>query len=186
MTRKLILHAGDPGHAPPDSAQLARALQDLGLVEGPVPGQAHAWYAGDRFLSLVIFLGCSPRVAFQPATDEQAEEGGYCHVRYRTEGDDPVFRAAPGPLRPRCPACRKPFTPDPGLFREGADGTARQQCPSCGQTHGAMELDWRQGAGCGRWFLEIWSVHPHEAVPADDLITALERTAATPVRYFYE
>lgn len=186
MVRKLVLHAADPGVAPPDPARLSRALGELGLLEGPVPGQAQAWYAGDRFLSLVIFLGCSPQVDFRPADAGQATEGRYCHVRYRVEGAEPVFRAACGPLRPRCPLCRKPVGEGAWLAEDLVDRDAHQDCPACGQSFPVAALDWRQGAGCGRWFLEIWNIHPHEAVPAEELITALERAAAAPVRYFYE
>lgn len=186
MVRKLVLHAADPRGGPPDPARLSRALGELGLVEGPVAGESQAWYAGDRFLSLVIFLGCSPQVDFRPADAGQAAEGRYCHVRYRVEGTEPVFRAASGPLRPRCPACRKPVGGGAWLAEGLVDREARQDCPSCGQSFPVVALDWRQGAGCGRWFLEIWNIHPHEAVPAEELTTALERTVAAPVRYFYE
>jgi hypothetical protein len=126
-------------------------------------------------------------VAFAPAGDRQAAEGLYCHVRYRVQEAGPVFRAAPGRLQPRCPGCRAAASEwQQSLRLEHLEAASPCHCPSCERTLSAAELDWRQCAGFGRWFLEIWNIHPHEAVPAEALITALERVAGTPVRYFYE
>jgi hypothetical protein len=187
MARKLVLHAGDPAHRPPDARVLAATLADIGLIADTLPGLAAAWYAGDAFLSQVIFLGCSPRVEFVPADDRQEAEGLYCHVRYRVQEAESVFRAAPGRLQPRCPVCRAAASEwRQQLHSDPPQAASPYHCTSCERTLSAAELDWRQNAGFGRWFLEIWNVHPHEAVPAEALITALERIAGTPVRYFYE
>ena len=187
MVRKLILHADDPAHLPPEARVLAAALANIGLIAAPLAHDPVAWQAGPEFLSLVIFLGCSPRVAFAPADDRQAAEGLYCHVRYRVQEAGPVFRAAPGRLQPRCPGCRAVVTEAQAWLRDGfPEDHPSRACPSCGRALSATQLDWRQNAGCGRWFLEVWNVHPHEAVPAEALVAALERVAGTPVRYFYE
>lgn len=187
MVRKLVLHAAELTHPPPDAGALADTLTRLGLTGPPLGGEEGVWLAGDAFLSLVIFLGCSPHVELRPADTDAGSDGAYCHVRYRVVDGAPVFRAAPGPLRPRCPACRKPVGEGRSWSsREVGAGAMRLDCPACGQVFPVAQLDWRQGAGMGRWFLELWNIHPHEAVPAEALITALEQVAGTPVRYFYE
>jgi hypothetical protein len=186
MTRKLILHAGEPAHPPPESTRLAQSLRELGLIAAPLPDQSLAWYAGADFLSLVIFLGCSPQVEFRPIDAGQAEAGRFCHVRYQNLAH-PVLRHAAGRLQPRCSACRGQLEVGQERVRDWSEGGNRVLCcPACGQDLRVSELDWRQAAGCGRWFLEFWNIHPHEAVPAEALLAALERLAGTPLRYFYE
>ncbi|HEY9150552.1 MAG TPA: hypothetical protein VIQ75_07080 [Gammaproteobacteria bacterium] len=187
MARKLILHAGDPAHRPPDVHALAATLADIGLIATPLPGLPDAWYAGDAFLSHVIFLGCSPQVEFEPGDPQQAAAGHFCHVRYQRQDAGPVFRSSAGRLQPRCPGCRGRLEQWQELVRDWpSDREATVPCAGCGRTLQAPELDWRQCAGFGRWFLEIWNIHPHEAVPTEALITRLEQVAGTPVRYFYE
>ena len=65
--------------------------------------------------------------------------------------------------------------------REGFPWT----CSSCGANAEASELNWRQGAGFGRFFMEIQNVFPGEAVPGDELLRALEASTGTPWTYFY-
>lgn len=187
MTRKLILHAGDPDHPPPESTRLVQALRELGLIAAPLPDQSLAWYAGADFLSLVIFLGCSPQVEFRPIDAGQAAAGRFCHVHYQWQEAGPVFRSSAGRLQPRCSVCRGPLEVGQELVRDWPSGrVVTVCCAGCGRTLQAPELDWRQCAGFGRWFLEIWNIHPHEAVPTEALITRLEQVTDTPVRYFYE
>ncbi|MFN2338000.1 MAG: hypothetical protein ABR544_03405, partial [Gammaproteobacteria bacterium] len=172
MVHKLILHAGDPDHLPPDARVLAAALADIGLIAAPLAHDPVAWQAGPEFLTLVIFLGCSPHVELQPTDARQAAAGCFCHVRYQWQGAGPVFRSSAGRLQPRCPGCRRQLEQWQELVRGWPSGrVATVCCAGCGRTLQAPELDWRQCAGFGRWFLEIWNIHPHEAVPADALIT---------------
>lgn len=187
MAHKLILHAADPAHRPPDVRAMTATLADIGLVDSPLPGLAAAWYAGDAFLSHVIFLGCSPQVDFRPRDPEQAAAGHFCHVRYQWQEAGPVFRSSAGRLQPRCPGCRGQLEQWQELVRDWpSDREATVCCAGCGRSLQSSELDWRQCAGFGRWFLEIWNIYPHEAVPTEGLITRLEQVADTPVRYFYE
>ncbi len=187
MVRKLVLHAADPLHVLETPAALVEALADIGLTGAAVPAAADAFQAGDAFLALITFLGCSPHVEFHPADPAQQEAGRYCHVRYALVADAPQFRFAPGKLQPRCRQCRAAVHDWPVLVQAWEAGdVAPRCCEKCVRPLVAPELNWRQAAGFGRWFVEIWNIHPHEAVPSEALIATLERVAGTPVQYFYE
>lgn len=187
MVRKLVFHAADAAHVIDDPRDLTMAMASLGLTGEAVPGEVDAFLAGEAFLSLLTFLGCSPHVEFAPADEAQRTTGRYCHVRYRFGGGMPEFRrAAEGP-QPRCRKCRAPVPDWERMVRDWQAGRGGAcECPQCGRAMSVPELNWRQAAGAGRWFLEIWNIHPQEAVPAEALIAELERVAGTPVRYFYE
>jgi hypothetical protein len=187
MVRKLVLHAADPLHTLVNPAVLIEALAGIGLTGAALPAPNAAFEAGEAFLSLITFLGCSPQVEFQPADEMQRVAGHYCHVRYALALAEPVFRAAPGRLQPRCRHCRTPVADWSGLVQGWPhQAPPHADCAQCGQPLRAAELNWRQAAGFGCWFVEIWNIHPHEAVPSEQLIAVLEREADTLVRYFYE
>jgi hypothetical protein len=58
-------------------------------------------------------------------------------------------------------------------------------CPACGAASAPYQLNWRHNAGCGRLFVEIWGIHPHEAVPADALLACLHEHTAQHWSYCY-
>ena len=82
-----------------------------------------------------------------------------------------------------CPACRKDVQDWQQQLDAGRDQWA---CGSCGETVTLETLNWRQCAGYSRWFVEIWHVYPHEAVPAEALIARLEELAGGRCDFFYE
>jgi hypothetical protein len=76
----LLLHADDPLWRPADPDSLAGALRHLGLI-GPFSAseQVAEFQAGEQFLRLVMFLGCSPQVVLDPELAEQGQ--AVCHIR---------------------------------------------------------------------------------------------------------
>ncbi len=61
----------------------------------------------------------------------------------------------------------------------------RWNCPECDKQSRPNELDWRQSAGFGRFFVEIWGIHPAEAVPGDALMETLGRSTDSRWGFFY-
>jgi hypothetical protein len=59
------------------------------------------------------------------------------------------------------------------------------RCRSCGEQHRLTDLDWRQGAGYGRFFIDINAIYPQEAVPSDKLLLALRDYSGRDWKYFY-
>ncbi len=175
----LYLCAADPHWIPDGATELLQRLDALGLLQAPAADTVTAgrYRAGPEFLSLVMFLGCSPRVTLEPegGSDGQAP----CFLRQHLYSAIHRIGATPA-LKPRCPGCRSPQAAvDPAV----ADASYR--CETCGIRSAVSDLDWRRSLGFGRCFLEIAGVHPHEAVPSDKLLDALRDYSETDWRYFY-
>ena len=169
----LLLHPVDACWVPDDQGSFVHDLTRLGLI-----GTAceDGFRAGQRFLELVMFLGCSPQVSLDPppAGDSQP----VCRLVLHSHSGVQFLSAKPRPAV-RCPHCR--------LQAEVTEGAAHDSpyiC-GCGRSSALSGLDWRRGAGFGRFFLEISGIYPHEAVPADKLLECLRHTAGTDWRYFY-
>ena len=187
MVRKLVLHARDATHRLADQHTLVNALHEIGLLGDILDDQPQAYYAGEEFLSLLTFLGCSPHVDLLPADAGQRNDGRFCHLRLQLDLPQARFRAAAGKLRPRCPQCRHEVDEWEALVAQYANNPAVvHHCPKCNTAIPVPELNWRQSAGCGRWFIEVWNIHPHEAVPSERLLEVIEGVTGVACRYFYQ
>ena len=71
----LLLHAADPRWQPKDTESLVRTSHELGLI-GARWASEHAdeFRAGERFLRLVMFLGCSPQVVLERELAEAGQQ----------------------------------------------------------------------------------------------------------------
>lgn len=79
----------------------------------------------------------------------------------------------------RCPHCRCEAVIDEPV----ADKV--YTCPGCDERMRAHQLDWRQAAGFGRFFIEVSGIYPHEAVPADRLLQRLRDFSHGDWNYFF-
>lgn len=174
---RLLLHPRSP-HFAPTSAAVIAALGAIGLIGEPFEfaGRRH-YRPGEEFLSLITFLGCSPVVALGAPGATGSE---FCHVA--VHGPHAASRLLVGrnTKPPRCRGCRQPVEEWPELV--AAD---HYTCGGCGRTAAVAELDWRQCAGAGRLFVEVWGIFEGEAVPGDALLAALGRVGGGEWGYFY-
>jgi hypothetical protein len=182
---KLILHPAPPAAIPGSITDLITGLQDIGFLASPLEAAPDTRYlAGDRFLQLITFLGCSPQIQLEPP------EGGsldFCHVSLSGPSGMVRFVAGSMSAPPRCPRCRSKNAAWEQMIEAWHRDRAgfRWTCPSCGAASEVSRLNWRQGAGFGRFFLEIQNIFPGEAVPGDELLRTLEASTDTPWVYFY-
>ena len=90
-------------------------------------------------------------------------------------------------MPPRCIECRRREESWADVIAAwNADPEAyRWSCPACGHQARPFDLDWRQSAGFGRFFVEVWGIHPAEAIPSDALLDALTRSTRKPWSFFY-
>ena len=174
----LLLHAKDPLWKPVNPESLAGTLRDLGLI-GQFAAAEHVaqFQAGERFLKLVMFLGCSPQIILNPDVAESGQ--AVCHIRLLGYQEVTLLTGKSKPAV-RCPKCR-------AVAELSSTGSfARQyQCQQCGTTSRVSDLDWRQTAGFGRCFIDINGIHPQEAVPSDKLLNALNAYSHCEWGYFY-
>jgi len=186
----LLLHPAEPAAEIPSSGAIATVLARLGLVgEGFTCGSERYLMPGPRLLELITFLGCSPFVSLDPpaGTNPCKSLDQFCAVAIQGTGGTVVLRRAEGAPTPRCPACRSSAADWETLAREAgtAAATSPWTCPRCGVTSRLAHLDWRQSAGFATTFVEIWGVHPGEAVPGDELLASLASITGCPWRWFY-
>ncbi len=173
----LYLHCQDPLWRPASPDHVAGVLSGAGLAGAREEGEAPLYRAGERFRTLVMFLGCSPGVSL---TAQQAADGQpVCRIRLHDFRDVQLLESRPVPA-PRCAACRAPQERPTSLAYDRL-----QHCSGCGESVPLYRLDWRRGAGFGRFFVEIEHVFPHEAVPADGLMSILEALSGKAWDYFY-
>lgn len=187
QSQRLILHPRSAQAAPPDPAGLIIALREAGLLGESFSFRGLPHHrAGRRFLQHFAFLGCSPNVVLEATQDDG--EPSFCHLRVPSEVLASVeFWGGRNVLTPRCPACRKFVEEWQSLLREWEmQGAAhRWTCPRCGQVAALPDLNWRQCAGFGRYFIEVWGIHEGEAAPSDGLLDALRAATGLEWGYFY-
>lgn len=186
---KLLLHPIDTQAVPTAAERMLEALTACGLIglAFDFGGGLH-YFPGDRFLELIMFLGCSPAVALEPPPDSAGAIDAALFCNVRIDGPLPQMRFRPGVVEtaPRCPVCRASVNDWLELIRDWqASGADQWTCPDCTAGMGLHELNWRHNAGFGRMFVEVWGIHPHEAVPADRLLACLQEATGQPWTYCY-
>lgn len=182
---KLVLHPLQAAAEPRSPAGLVAALGEAGLIGAAfdLDGRRH-FRTGPRFLEHLTFLGCSPVVELDPPADDRdghARAGRFCHIELQSVTAAPRLRVrAEHP--PRCRQCRRPV--ERTRLHAAAAGGALI-CAGCGTTSRLEHLNWRQAGGYARVFLDLWGIHPAEAVPGDGLLEALRAFTDGPWGFFY-
>jgi hypothetical protein len=162
---------------------LRDALARIGLIGAPLAGIGGGFLAGEGFLGLIIFAGCSVTVELSPAA---AGDGPFTHVRLLGPFRDPRLISGRNTRPPRCPGCRAPHRGwRTALAEAGVVGAPPLACPACGAVQPPWAWDWKGTAGCGRVFVDIEEIFPGEATPAPALNAALEQLTGSPWRHFY-
>jgi hypothetical protein len=174
----LLLHANNPRWQAVDPDSLASALRGLGLIGSSAASEHIAEFqTGEQFLKLVMFLGCSPQVVLDPELAEQGQ--AVCYIRLLSYKEVTLLTGKSKPAV-RCTKCRAAVD-----LSSAGSFEARYRCPQCGNESRVSDLDWRQSAGFGRCFIEVNGIHPHEAVPSDKLLNALQAYSHCNWKYFY-
>ena len=174
----LLLHASDPLWHPTDLNEFIDLLHDLGLIGSRTPSDQFAEFvAGEKFLDLVMFLGCSPQIVLDPETAQPGQT--VCRVRMLSYKRVMFISAKASPTA-RCPRCRAAID-----LPRVAGYRAPYQCENCGNAYRLTDLDWRQSAGFGRCFVAIDGIYPQEALPTDKLLNGLCAYSRRDWKHFY-
>ena len=188
---KLLLHPKDPDcHVA--EAELADGLRALGLIGAPVQLARQAFYpAGEHFLQLVTFLGCSPAIELDPPGDPTQLEaasasGSFCHV-FLNDSPQACFRGDNNTPAPRCPHCREPLADWPAQRSAWRANplAAQWACPTCGQSGDPAGLLFRNTAGVARSWVEMRGIYRSEAVATSALLDCLRELAGCDWKTIY-
>lgn len=184
MSARLILHVRNPTYAPESVTQIETLLREVGLIGKPWGAVSEQRYLiGEKFLQLVTFLGCAPALELEPPSDGDNE---FCHVGISQIYPTAHFIADVQGVLPRCPHCRKRINDWQSIIRHWQDNAAYQaHCPACQKDVLPSEMDWRQSAGFGRFFVSIFNIYPREAIPTEALLTTLQEHTQQSWDYFY-
>ncbi len=187
---RLILYPGDAALPPVASANLAAVLADTGLAGESFHHRGLNYFLpGERFLDLIVFLGCSPVIELQRQDDEHGEPqmDRFCHIHVAAPLPAPRLHVGDVGSTPRCPSCRAPIAQWQQALSAWQEEPMRASwhCPACGASAAAAQIQWRQAAAVLRCGVELGGIHPFEAIPADELLSALERATSQPWRYYY-
>jgi len=177
--KSLLLHPLDKNEQP-DIDRLIQALRGIRFIDAVLDETENRFLVGDDFLKLITFLGCSPNVELAPTGDN----GAFCHVSLvQTQ---PQLLTSAHTRNPRCPACRKDAASLSVIISAMQARDAKQwQCTSCSETVDIQNMNWRHTAGNAGFFVEISNIFPDEAVPSDELMSALQKATNSKWDYFY-
>lgn len=176
---RLLLAPADPQADPPARASLLDALRDMGLAGAELDAGGDIYAAGERFLDLVSFMGCSPHVDFEPpAPGSEA----FCHLALLGPWPEPRLFLGVNTVAPHCPQCGARIAHWRARLKRARD---RITCPRCHQSTPAWGLRWRRFGGAARTAVEVRNVFPKEALPAPELLAGLARVTGGDWGYFY-
>ena len=180
---KLVFHAKNPNYCPDDISQIVSALQETGFIgeiwNSPDSVAGERYLIGDSFLSLVTFMGCAPAIELQPLA-EQADSTEFCHIEFEVVKNKVEFIRGAEYLVCRCPHCRQRHA-NWATIPE----SMKYQCDKCGVETHLSEYDWKNTAGCGRFFISLHGIYPQEAIPTSSLLQTFEKITGTDWDYFY-
>lgn len=175
-TYKLVLHPAVADYVPESDTLLPGVLKQHGITGDSFSHQGISGHlVGEDFLKHIIFLGCSPSVALSPGDGDN-----FCFIHINGPHQAIQFIQGDVALQPRCPVCREPVS----LWQQHLHAD-NYQCEKCAATTQVMALDWRREAGFGKLFIDIYGIFPQEAVPSEQLLSALEEATSAQWTYFY-
>ena len=180
---KLAFHAKNPDYIPDDIPSLVKALQQAGFLgekwQSPVSVSGDRYLIGDSFLSLVTFMGCAPAIELEPIA-EKPDSIDFCHIEVETIKPSVEFIRGSEHLISRCPHCRHRHA-----NWEKLPETMTYACDKCQVETHLSKYDWKNTAGCGRFFISLHGIYPQEAIPTSNLLQTLKNISNTEWTYFY-
>ena len=180
-TGRLLLTPHDPLQLA-DTKALQQALREAQFIGEPLPGGNLAFLAGEQFLSLITFAGCSVQIELLPPSDGR----GFCHVRFIGPFEHPTLIHGRNTRPPRCPVCRAQQRDWKTLLPSLQEmETEKLPCSTCTAKHPARKWDWKGNAGFGRTFISVEEIFPGEATPAPALSAVLKQASGNRWRHFY-
>jgi len=100
-TASLLIYPQSPEWSD-DNSVLIDQLHALGFTGDAI--ESDSFYAGERFLDHIAFMGCAPTIRFTPETDNEK----FTHIRIHRYDTITALVGAHAPA-PRCPQCKKSF-----------------------------------------------------------------------------
>lgn len=174
MSSQLILFSrSDEDHRD----ALSKGLQERGFLGKAftLDGQTH-YEAGEDFLHLLSFLGCSPSFCLDPHAGED-----FCHISIHWQSSL-RFLGGSAHMVLACPQCKGKVLQAQSYLDEER---LVWHCPKCGEEIAAQRLHFRRQGGIGNLWLSIWGVEPDLVVPGDELLARLQELVPVEWKYCF-
>jgi len=170
--------------------------------------QPNHYLPGERFLSLITFLGCSPNINLFPVDGEN-----HCFISFMEPTEFPSCVGYTKTANPKCPNCTKRIAdwkisdwqlPGGILPGENSPGKLLPEkllpgkllpgeilpgklctCDKCQVQTPYTELNWKHECGFARCGFVVNHIYPHEALPTDPLLDLLKQAAGFEWDYSY-
>jgi len=150
----------------------------MGETEKKSKGKSR-YLSGERFLSHLCFLGCSPDVEFLPNGDAP-----YIYIEIPEATRTPQFISGINVKVPRCSACKKELSQLPHSLSKSSS-IQETKCQHCGVELAIKPLNWRKTAYTSSSSIIIHNIYESEAVPDDQLLIPLEQATGSEWKYAY-
>ena len=174
----LILHPSDAHWQPDNTDAFVEMLHSLAFIDNAIPGKDNAYYAGDKFLDDIAFMGCAPSIQFAP-TDGREK---FCYIHVINTAKPVLLFSTVQARAPGCPACGKT---DKNWQQNVSDEKTALCCPHCHGSADYARWQWKKTAGYGRFFIEVTDIFPREAIPQTAFMAQLAQATGTDWQYFY-
>ena len=165
-----------------DSQSLLNTLIESQFVITEAQDTNH-YLPGERFLSLITFLGCSPNVNLFPVDGEN-----HCFISFIEPTEFPRCVGYTKTANPKCPNCTTRIADwkisDWQLPGEILPGKLCY-CDKCQVQTPYTELNWKHECGFARCGFVVNHIYPHEALPTDQLLDLLKQAAGFEWDYSY-
>jgi len=137
-----------------DSERLLALLKKEELISKKLSDKRYA--TGDKFVSLLTFMGCSPDIELEPQKDKP-----YCYIEIESH-NKPQFISGSNLKKARCPHCKKEIS-EPTL------------CSNCQAELNPLSINWRKTAFLAQSWIAIGNIYELEAIPNDQFLNTLEK-----------
>ena len=156
---------------------IVNVLKKCGLIAGDMVN--NYYLVGDDFLTLLSFLGCAPNISLTPQAGEN-----FCHIVVNPWQASNHYLGHNQSAVPRCPNCKHKLA-NWQQIAHWQNGETLCTCPQCQRASAMRTLNWKQQGGYGCMAVEIFNIHPFEAVPSDELLDELNKITQIVWRYCY-
>jgi len=159
---------------------LLSALQKTGLIATtPISAPTTNLLAGERFLELIVFMGCSPAIQLMP----DAQGSAWCYISIQQHSAPGKIYAGSLSRPARCGMCKTSLETQQLLTQ--LDNQDLPHCPQCQNQLDWSDVSWNKTIGMARTAILIHNVFPHEAIPSDELVNTINAASGISWRYFY-
>lgn len=167
-----------------DAERLIQKLIQSGFIgEEFNIGEYKACLAGESFLKMITFLGCSPQIELTPPTKENWHN--FCHIQIQYF-EQPVYYKGMSRIRCSCSKCGARIIEKLPYLSDWKPEKQTIECPKCQEILPVEKLNWRQGAGFGQFFITVHNIFPNEAIPSDPLMNELNSFVRDWNYFYYE